>query len=178
MEQNAHTRYYLIPGIIMYPCNVLLLLHELAHSPQVILDGGKGQSIGLPPTNQNGADMTPSDKLHPESRHQRKGAEPSVETFLKQTSKTAECFLPADDDVNAESEGGGSVHEGTSIEITRPSNDTVFLVGDVVVAFDTHGFTPSAETPIEAGLRRIYCISQARSLRRVSGSIRVASTII
>lgn len=48
------------------------------------------------------------------------------------------------------------MHEATSIQITRPLNDTVFLVGHVVVAFDTRGFTPSADTPIEAGLRRVY----------------------
>lgn len=144
----------------------------------MILDAGKGENICLPSTNQNGAVMTPSGKLHLESRHhQEKGAESPVDTFLKQTSKTAARFLPADDGVNVNSEGGGSVHEVTSIEITGPSNDTVFLLGHVVVAFDTRGFTPSAETPIEAGLRRIYYISQPHIPRSVSGTMQVPSTI-
>lgn len=127
----------------------------------IFLDGGKGENIGLPPTNPNGAVMTPSGSLRLESHHQGKGAEPPADAFLKQApwTKTAEHFFPpllADDGANAKSEDGGPMHEATSIQITRPLNDTVFLVGHVVVAFDTRGFTPSADTPIEASLRRMY----------------------
>lgn len=134
---------------------------QLVHPRQLLFDGGKGENVGLlPQSNSDGAATTPSGKLHLESRHQDNGSETPATVFRKHAPpNTARPFLDHDagDGVNAKKiEDGGSVHEATSIEITRPLNDTVFLVGGVVVAFDTRGFTPSADTPIEAGLIREY----------------------
>lgn len=39
--------------------------------------------------------------------------------------------------------------DAVGIRITRPLNGSLFLVGDVELAFETRGFTPSVQTPIE-----------------------------
>lgn len=39
--------------------------------------------------------------------------------------------------------------DAVGIRIIRPLNESLFLVGDVELAFETRGFTPSVQTPIE-----------------------------
>lgn len=57
--------------------------------------------------------------------------------------------LPPGVELNDTSEELKPVHDDTvAIWITRPQNDTIFLVGPVVLAFETRGFPPG-ELPIE-----------------------------
>ncbi|CAB1105453.1 GT4 [Ectocarpus sp. CCAP 1310/34] len=45
-------------------------------------------------------------------------------------------------------------NDTAAIWITRPLNDTILPLGDVFLTFETHGFTPAVETPIEASMSR------------------------
>lgn len=45
-------------------------------------------------------------------------------------------------------------NDTAAIWITRPLNDTLLPLGDIFLAFETQGFTPAVETPIEASMSR------------------------
>lgn len=63
-------------------------------------------------------------------------------------------FLFTADKRNDESEKLEPIQDDTTaaLWITRPINDAVLFVGDVVLAFETRGFT-SMETPIEVSFK-------------------------
>lgn len=87
--------------------------------------------------------------------YQGKGAQTVIDVFKGNTAVEAvnqEGFLLAADGPNTRREEPPQDVVAAALWITRPTNDTVLPVGNVVLAFETRGFTPSVETPIEVGL--------------------------
>lgn len=78
-----------------------------------------------------------------------KGAEAPVNASYEQNLETSrhlnrnrEIFVPV-------SEERIPTHDGVGILITHPPKYSVFIVGEVVVNFETLGFVSSAASPIE-----------------------------
>lgn len=89
--------------------------------------------------------------------YQAKGAQTVVDVFKGDTAVedvNQEGFFRAADGSNTGREEPPQDVVAAALWITRPKNDTVLPVGNVVLAFETRGFTPSVETPIEVGLRQ------------------------
>ncbi|CAM9801608.1 unnamed protein product [Ectocarpus sp. 12 AP-2014] len=97
------------------------------------------------------------------SHHQEKGAEATERMATvfrgRQTDSVEQQLLVgATDNLVVESEKPlptplPTQNDTAAIWITRPLNDTILPLGDVVLTFETHGFTPAVETPIEANLQ-------------------------
>lgn len=77
---------------------------------------------------------------------------PTTDAAQQCTAKGGQERFNVRDRLNDERGERGRPHEAAAILITRPVNNDILPVGDVVVAFQTHGFAPSSETPIEARL--------------------------
>lgn len=109
--------------------------------------------------------------------HQGKGA-PTVVDVSKTNVEgnieggvTHQRFLLAADRLDAEHEEP-TQDVTAALSITRPTNDAIMLVGNVVLAFETRGFTPSVETPIKVSSRwkrapqRLSCILNSSLYRQ------------
>lgn len=109
--------------------------------------------------------FTSSGELMKGRSHHREGGAEATERMAsvfrgRQTDSVEQHLLVgATDNLVAESEKPlptplPTKNDTAAISITRPLNDTILPLGDVFLTFETHGFTPAVETPIEASMSR------------------------
>ena len=100
-------------------------------------------------------------RSHDDREEGAEGTERMASVFRGEQRDSVEqqLLVGATDNLVAESEKPEPTplrtkNDTAAIWITRPLNDTLLPLGDILLTFETHGFATAVETPIEASMSR------------------------
>lgn len=140
-----------VPSNRMCPTRCLMVStdHLTMTQQQVILGRVTSESFDAPLAFPDAEIALPTELLHSASS-QGEGIDSITSPFGQPEDPQADREVHFErDNLNLMGEEDGWMHETASVWITRPLDDAILLAGHVVVAFETRGFMPSKETPIE-----------------------------